>query len=68
MEAGNSRTELVFSLLFDEVGVPVVRLLPPPAHCQCTRMYIVLSDGRARQWIKGLAKYLAILLSNLRSE
>ena len=53
-EAGHSRTELVFSLLFDELGVPLVRLRPPPAQ-GCT-----LSDGRARQWIKGFAKYLAI--------
>ena len=54
-EAGHSRTELAFSLLFDELGVPLVRLRPPSA--QCTTMYIVLSDCR---WIKGFAEYLAI--------
>ena len=55
-EAGHSWTQLVFSLLLDasELGVPLVRLRPPPAQ-GCT-----LSDGRARQWIKGFAKYLAI--------
>ena len=30
-EAGHSQTELVFSLLFDELGIPLVRLRPPTA-------------------------------------
>ena len=30
-EAGHSRTELVFSQLFDELGVALVLLRPPPA-------------------------------------
>ena len=30
-EDGHSRTELVFLLLLDDLGVPLVRLQPPPA-------------------------------------
>ena len=58
-EAGHSRTELVFSQIFDELGVPLVRLRPPPAQ-GCTLFSQSESDSRARKWIEGFVKYLAI--------
>ena len=43
-EAGHSRTELVFLLLFDELGIPLVLLRQPPAQ-GCT--FSVRRQGEA---------------------
>ena len=37
-QAGHSQIELVFSLLFVEIGVPLARLPPPPARGYSVRL------------------------------
>ena len=60
--AANSRTELVFSLLFDELGVPLVLLLPPPAQ----RYSVRLPGEEVDERVDRVPCYFLLLLGTLR--
>ena len=55
----HSQTELVFSLLFDELCVPLVRLRPPPAQ-GCT---LFCQTGGRGSGLRGMRNTLRFLLS-----